>query len=208
MGGIAASAGYMVAVPAARIFARAGDADRLDRRAAADRGGRPACCSTLGITVDDITSGPLKDQPSFTQPLTPQGRDGAAGAGDGHVRPVRRHGRRRAAHGPGQGARARRRPRLYRAAGAASSAWSTRSAASAEARDWLAETHGVLGDAAGGGCRQPAAGRPRDRAAVFGPVRCDRLEKPCFPKGLCLTAAWAIWQRPGGCIRGGWRWAP
>ncbi len=37
MGGTAASAGYMVAVPAARIFAREGDIDRLDRRVAGDR---------------------------------------------------------------------------------------------------------------------------------------------------------------------------
>ena len=40
---------------------------------------------TLGVTVDDITSGPLKDQPSFTKPMTPEGREVLQWDRDGYV---------------------------------------------------------------------------------------------------------------------------
>ena len=73
MAGTAASAGYMISVATQRIFARAstltgsigviletGDASRL--------------LSRIGVDAEAITSGPLKDQPSFTRPLTPEGR--------------------------------------------------------------------------------------------------------------------------------------
>ena len=122
MGGTAASAGYMIAMPAARIFAREGDADRLDRRAAGNRPRFPACCGKIGVDAEAITSGPLKDQPSFIRPLSPAGREvlqglvmdmydqfvGMVAAGPSHAtRP---------------GAPAGRRARLYRAAGAAARA--------------------------------------------------------------------------------------
>jgi protease-4 len=73
MGGVAASAGYMVSLPATRIFARestltgsigvlllTGEASGLLR--------------TLGITDESMVSGPLKNQPSFTRPMSEQGR--------------------------------------------------------------------------------------------------------------------------------------
>lgn len=73
MGATAASAGYMVALPAARIFAREStltgsigvilqsfDASELLAR--------------LGVRPESITSGPLKDQPSPFRPLTEEGR--------------------------------------------------------------------------------------------------------------------------------------
>ena len=74
MGATAASAGYMIAMPAARIFAReatvtgsigvllmTGEASGLLRM--------------LGITDETITSGPLKNQPSFSRPLSEAGRE-------------------------------------------------------------------------------------------------------------------------------------
>ncbi len=74
MRGTAASAGYMVALPAQRIFAR--DATLtgsigviLQTGSVGDLLGR------LGVSAEAITSGPLKDQPSFTRGLTPQGRE-------------------------------------------------------------------------------------------------------------------------------------
>ena len=74
MGGTAASAGYMVALPAERIFARdatlTGSIGVILETAQVS-----GLLNTLGITADAITSGPLKDQPSFTRPLTPQGRE-------------------------------------------------------------------------------------------------------------------------------------
>jgi protease-4 len=72
MGGTAASAGYMIAVPAARIFARnatlTGSIGVI-----LETGEISGLLGKIGVTADDIVSGPLKDQPSFTKPLSPQG---------------------------------------------------------------------------------------------------------------------------------------
>ena len=73
MGGTAASAGYMVAVPAARIFAREGTLTG-SIGVLLQTGQVAGLLKTLGIDAEAITSGPLKDQPSFTRPLTPEGR--------------------------------------------------------------------------------------------------------------------------------------
>ena len=73
MGGMAASAGYMIAVPAARIFARnatiTGSIGVIME--APEAGG---LLSKLGINVQTLVSGPLKGQPSFTAPMTDAGR--------------------------------------------------------------------------------------------------------------------------------------
>ncbi len=73
MGGTAASAGYMVALPAERIFARESTLTGsigvlLQSFNAAE------LLETLGVQPESITSGPLKDQPSPFRPLTEQGR--------------------------------------------------------------------------------------------------------------------------------------
>ena len=74
MGGTAASAGYMISLPAARIFASnatlTGSIGVILETASA--GG---LLDKVGITADAIISGPLKDQPSFTHGLSPAGRD-------------------------------------------------------------------------------------------------------------------------------------
>jgi protease IV len=74
MGGVAASAGYMIAVPADRVFARAatltGSIGVLLE--APDFSG---LLGKLGINADTLVSGPLKNQPSFTHPLSPEGRE-------------------------------------------------------------------------------------------------------------------------------------
>jgi protease IV len=74
MGGVAASAGYMVAVPADRIFARAatltGSIGVLLE--APDLSG---LLGKLGINADALVSGPLKNQPSVTHPLSAEGRE-------------------------------------------------------------------------------------------------------------------------------------
>ncbi len=72
MGGMAASAGYMIAVPAARIFAR--DATLTGSIGVILEA--PEACGLLdklGIDVQTLVSGPLKDQPSFTAPMTDAG---------------------------------------------------------------------------------------------------------------------------------------
>jgi protease-4 len=73
MRGTAASAGYMVALPAERIFARDGTLTG-SIGVILQTGEVSGLLARLGITAEAITSGPLKDQPSFTRALTPQGR--------------------------------------------------------------------------------------------------------------------------------------
>jgi protease-4 len=74
MRGTAASAGYMAALPAHRIFAR--DSTLTGSIGVILQTGEVSgLLDKLGIHADAITSGPLKDQPSFTRPLTPQGHD-------------------------------------------------------------------------------------------------------------------------------------
>lgn len=73
MGGTAASAGYMVALPAHRIFARESTLTGsigvlLQSFNAAE------LLENLGVRPESITSGPLKDQPSPFRPLTEEGR--------------------------------------------------------------------------------------------------------------------------------------
>jgi protease-4 len=74
MGGTAASAAYMIAVPATRIFARestlTGSIGVL-----LETGEVSGLLKMIGVDAEAITSGPLKDQPSLIRPLTPQGRD-------------------------------------------------------------------------------------------------------------------------------------
>jgi protease-4 len=73
MGGLAASAGYMIAVPATRIYAHqatlTGSIGVLLE--APEIGGLLA---KLGVDPQTIVSGPLKNQPSLTAPLSPQGQ--------------------------------------------------------------------------------------------------------------------------------------
>ena len=74
MGGTAASAGYMISLPAARIFASnatlTGSIGVI-----LETGNAAGLLDKLGLTADAIVSGPLKDQPSFTHALSPSGRD-------------------------------------------------------------------------------------------------------------------------------------
>ena len=73
MGGTAASAGYMVALPAARIYAREATVtgsigvimQTVEFAGLLER---------LGIRAEALTSGALKDQPSPFRPLSPEGR--------------------------------------------------------------------------------------------------------------------------------------
>lgn len=74
MGGTAASAGYMISLPAARIFAM--DSTLTGSIGVIlETGNVGGLLTTLGVTAEAITSGPLKDQPSFTKGLSPEGRD-------------------------------------------------------------------------------------------------------------------------------------
>ncbi|WP_182356490.1 signal peptide peptidase SppA [Komagataeibacter europaeus] len=74
MGGVAASAGYMVSVPASRIFANRSTLTGsigviLESPDVSGLLGR------VGVHVDQLVSGPMKGQPSMVQPLSPEGRE-------------------------------------------------------------------------------------------------------------------------------------
>ena len=74
MGGLAASAGYMVALPAERIFAR--DATLTGSIGVLLEAPEVSgLLAKLGVSAQTVISGPLKDQPSFTHPMSPQGRE-------------------------------------------------------------------------------------------------------------------------------------
>lgn len=73
MGGTAASAGYMAALPAARVFAREATVTGsigvvLQSVDASELAGR------LGVRVEALPSGAFKDQPNPFRPLTEEGR--------------------------------------------------------------------------------------------------------------------------------------
>lgn len=74
MQGLAASAGYMIAVPAQRIFAHqatlTGSIGVL-----LETGEISGLLDKLGIDAEVVRSGPLKDEPSLVRPLSPQGRE-------------------------------------------------------------------------------------------------------------------------------------
>jgi protease IV len=73
MGGVAASAGYMIAVPAARIFASEGTLTG-SIGVLLETGDISGLLGKIGVSSDPIVSGPLKDQPSYTRPLSPEGK--------------------------------------------------------------------------------------------------------------------------------------
>ncbi len=73
MRGTAASAGYMVSLPAERIFAR-GSTLTGSIGVILETVQVSGLLGKLGVDAEAITSGPLKDQPSFTRPLTDPGR--------------------------------------------------------------------------------------------------------------------------------------
>ncbi len=74
MGGTAASAGYMISLPAARIFASQATLTG-SIGVILETGNAGGLLDKLGLTAEAIISGPLKDQPSFTHGLSPAGRD-------------------------------------------------------------------------------------------------------------------------------------
>jgi protease IV len=190
MGGTAASAGYMVSVPAARIFARAstltGSIGVL-----LETGEVSGLLSKIGVTADAITSGPLKDQPSFTRPLTPEGREVLHGLVmdmyDQFVGMVA-DGR----HMPPDKVRALADGRAYTGRQALQLGLVDQLGDEQQARDWLAANRGVpaslpVVDVRLGGLAQRAFG-----SALSGVA--DGFMKTVLLQGLTLDGAWALWQ--------------
>jgi protease-4 len=190
MGGTAASAGYMVAVPAARIFASnatlTGSIGVI-----LETGEVSGLLGKLGITADAITSGPLKDQPSFTRPLTPQGHEYLQAlvsdlydqfvmmVADGrHMDPARV---RELADG-----------RAFTGRQALPLGLIDQIGGEAEAREWLAHAKGVSADLP---IRPVNRGGFRDWAlrSMLG-ASPEGIIKVFLSQWLTLDGAWALWQ--------------
>jgi protease-4 len=74
MDGTAASAGYMIAVAAPYIVAR--DSTLTGSIGVIlELGDMQGLLDKIGIRADQLVSGPLKGQPSFTHPISPEGRE-------------------------------------------------------------------------------------------------------------------------------------
>ena len=194
MGGTAASAGYMIAVPAARIFAREGTLTG-SIGVLLETGEVSGLLKTLGIDAEAITSGPLKDQPSLIRPLTPEGRDVLHGlvmdmydqfvgmvASGRHMEAAKV---RELADGRAYTGRQALQLGLVDAIGGEH-----------DARTWLAQAKGVSADL------------PVDDVSTTGIAgrallsslgwMSNSLWKSLFSQGVILDGAWAIWQRSDG----------
>jgi len=194
MDGIAASAGYMIAVPAARIFAQSGTLTG-SIGVLLPTGEVSGLLKTLGVSVEDITSGPLKDQPSFTKPLTPEGLAVLHGIVmdmyDQFVEMVAagRHMDADKVRQLGDG-------RAYTGRQALKLGLVDAIGGEREARAWLAETHDVAKTL-------PVNEVTTDTLAtrmVAGSLSSlfGSAWKSVFSQGVMLDGGWAIWQRPGG----------
>jgi protease IV len=193
MGGTAASAGYMIAVPATRIFAREGTLTG-SIGVLLETAEFSGLLKTLGIQAEAITSGPLKDQPSFSRPLTTEGRDvlhtlvmdmydqfvGMVAAGR-HMDAARV---RQLADGRAYTGRQALQLGLVDAIGGEQ-----------DARAWLAEAKSVSADLPVEDVSTTGlAGRAFSSSLGW---MLDSVWKSVFSQGVILDGAWAIWQRSG-----------
>ena len=186
MRGTAASAGYMAALPAARIFAR--DSTLTGSIGVILQTGEVSgLLGRLGVEAEAVTSGPLKDQPSFTRPLTPEGRDYLRGLVDdmyGQFVGMVAAGRRM------DPARVRELAdgRAYTGRQARQLGLVDESGGEAEARAWLARERGVPESV---GVRDLKVGNLYDQtvsAALSG------LWQSWLGQVLMPGGGWAVWQ--------------
>jgi protease-4 len=193
MGGTAASAGYMVAVPAERIFAReatlTGSIGVL-----LETGEVSGLLGKIGISTDAIISGPLKDQPSFTKPMSPEGRQvlqalvmdmfdqfvGMVATGR-HMDPARV---RELADG-----------RAYTGHQALKLGLVDQIGDERDAREWLANTKGVSADLPVDDLSTDSLSGRLFSSSIGWIV--DSVWKSVFSQGVMLDGAWALWQRSG-----------
>lgn len=191
MGGLAASAGYMIAVPAARIFAHeatlTGSIGVLLE--APEFSGLLA---KLGVDTQTIVSGPLKNQPSLTQPLSPQGHEVLQGlvmdmygqfvamvAAGRHMDPAKV---RQLADGRPYTGRQALQLGLIDAIGGEHAA-----------REWLAKVKGVPADLPVEDVSTSSFAE-RTLSGTLGPLFTG-VWKTVISQGVMLDGAWAVWHR-------------
>jgi protease-4 len=190
MGGVAASAGYMIAVPAQRIFAREATLTG-SIGVILQTGEASGLMKTIGVTSEVITSGPLKDQPNFAHPLSEQGRIVLQGlvldmydqfvqmvAAGRHMDPAR-------VRELGDG-------RAYTGRQALGLGLVDAIGGEPAARTWLAQTKGIseklpISDVSVGGLAERALGG--DPGGLL-----QGLWKSVFSQGVMLDGGIALWQ--------------
>jgi protease-4 len=194
MGGTAASAGYMVAVPAARIFAREGTLTG-SIGVLLETGEVSGLLKNLGISAEAITSGPLKDQPSFIRPLTPEGKDVLHGLVmdmyDQFVDMVAT-GR----HMDADRVRQLADGRAYTGRQALKLGLVDAIGGEHAARAWLAANKGVSADLPVDDV-STSGFAARALSSSLGWI-VQSIWKSVFSQGVILDGAWALWQRSGG----------
>lgn len=192
MGGVAASAGYMVSVAAERIFARestlTGSIGVL-----LETGEISGLLDKVGLSAETIVSGPLKDQPGLTHKLSDRGREVLQGlvqdmydqfvgmvAAGRHLNPdtVRKLGDGRAYTG-----------RQALALGLVDQIGEER-----DARIWLAANKEIPVTLPSEDVTTTNL-LTRTLASSLGPLF-DGLWKTVISQSLMLDGAWAVWQRP------------
>jgi protease IV len=193
MGGLAASAAYMIAVPAARIYAYQGTltGDIGVFLQSADISG---LLGKLGIGTEVIKSGPMKDEPNYLAPLTPAARDMLQGivmnlydqfvamvAAGRHMDPAKV---RQLADG-----------RPYTGQQALQLGLIDAIGDEHDARQWLASTKGVLADLpVHDVSTEGFAARELDGSLQW---VLDGFSKSIVSQWLSIDDAWAVWQRSG-----------
>jgi protease-4 len=190
MGGLATSAGYMVALPAARIFARDGTLTG-SIGVLLQTGEVSGLLERVGISAELITSGPLKGEPSLLRPLSPEGREALRGLVtdlyDQFVAMVAT-----ARHLPLERARALADGRAYTGRHAQQLGLIDAIGGESEARAWLAREHDVpaslpIEDV------EVATFAERAIGAGFRPIL-QAITKSIAFQGVRLDGAWAVWQ--------------
>jgi protease IV len=193
MGGLAASAGYMIATPANRIFAReatlTGSIGVL-----LETGEFSGLLGKLGITAEVIRSGPLKDEPSLVRPLSPAGQEVMQGlVNDMYDQFVEMVAAGR--HMDVAKVRSLADGRAYTGRQALGLGLVDAIGGEPEAKDWLTSAKGVPADL-------PVQDLPdhgfasRAFSGQLG-VMVEGVLKTLISQSLSIDGAWAIWQRPG-----------
>jgi protease IV len=193
MGGLAASAGYMIALPASRVFARettlTGSIGVLIQT-----GEISGLLGKLGIGPEVIRSGPLKDEPSFVRPLSPAGQEVMQGlVNDMYDQFVEMVAAGR--HMEVAKVRSLADGRAYTGRQALKLGLVDAIGGEREAREWLTSARGI------------PAGLPvqdltetgfagRVLSSQLGPIFQD-VWKMLISQSLSLDGAWAVWQRSG-----------
>ncbi|HEY1413699.1 MAG TPA: signal peptide peptidase SppA, partial [Rhodopila sp.] len=193
MGGLAASAGYLIAVPATRIFARestlTGSIGVLLETAEFS-----GLLGKLGIGAEVVRSGPLKDEPSLVRPLSPEGKEVLQGlVNDMYSQFVTMVANGR--HMDVAKVRALADGRAYTGRQALGLGLVDAIGGEREAKAWLTSTKGIpaglpVQDLSNGGFASHAL------SGQLGMMFQD-VWKMLISQSLSLDGGWAVWQRSG-----------